>query len=71
MIRRTIPELVAKYKLNSSVRDVFVEGQSDRKLLRWFMAAKGYDAAAVLEIDLIDVPPDMLAKYGLAETNPG
>lgn len=35
--RRTIPELVARYILEPSLRDVYVEGSDDRALIKWFL----------------------------------
>ena len=60
MVRRTIPELTAKYRLNPLIRDVFVEGRFDRMILRWFFDAVKLKDVTVVQIQLVEVP-DALA----------
>lgn len=67
VVRRTIPEIVAKYRLNRGVRDVYVEGPFDRNILRWFFDASHVKGVAVLQIELIDVPSEILVKYQLSD----
>jgi hypothetical protein len=67
VIRRTIPEIVAKYKLNPRVRDVYVEGAFDRKVLRWFFDEIRATDVGVFEITLIDIPSSLLRRHGLGE----
>jgi hypothetical protein len=69
--RRTIEELALRYKLEPSMRDVFVEGQSDQAVIRWFIDTCCSDSAsvAVITIDEIDVTHDVLDNYGLTSGN--
>lgn len=66
---RLIKELVALYHLEPSVRDVFVEGSTDRSIVAWFLQEKGRSDASVREIDLIEVPREVLDKYQLVSGN--
>lgn len=65
MVRRTIREIAAKYKLNPGVRDVYVEGPFDRDILRWYFETQGMRDVTVLQIELIEVPIAILVKYQL------
>jgi hypothetical protein len=69
--RRTIEELVLRYQLEPSMRDVFVEGHSDRTILRWFIDACCTEGAnvEVYPIDGVDVPAEILNHYGLSTGN--
>lgn len=60
-----ILELAAKYKLEPSVRDVFVEGDLDRAVLSWFLSESGLGNVRVRPISAVEVPPALIAKYGL------
>lgn len=62
---RLIEELVALYRLEPTVRDVFVEGAADRSIVAWFLKKEGRPTATVRGIDCIEVPNDLLAKYEL------
>lgn len=66
--QRKIGELVSLYSLEPRVRDVFVEGPSDQRILRWFLHEADQDAVGVHEVDSIDVPSDVVRNYGM-ETN--
>ncbi|MHB1308282.1 MAG: hypothetical protein ACYC23_14485 [Limisphaerales bacterium] len=69
--RRTIEELVLRYQLEPSMRDVFVEGHSDHTILRWFIDACCSEGANVeiYPIDGVDVPVEILNRYGLSTGN--
>ena len=55
MTRRTIPELVAKYRLNPGVREVYVEGEFDRRVIRWYLNSKQLRDVAVIRVEVVDV----------------
>lgn len=69
--RRKIEELALRYELEPSMRDVFVEGQSDQAVLRWFIDTCCSDGAAVAvyPIDEVDVPYAVLEHHGLTSGN--
>ena len=68
--RRTIPELLARYDLEPSLRDVYVEGPSDRTLVQLAMTAlvRG-DGIRAYEIDTVHVPAPLLERRSLADGN--
>ncbi|MGN6552724.1 MAG: hypothetical protein ACTHLW_03200 [Verrucomicrobiota bacterium] len=69
--RRTVEELVALYSLEPEVQDVFAEGCCDQSILRWFIdtACSACANVSVYPIDEIDVPAEVLEKYGLTTGN--
>jgi hypothetical protein len=70
--RRTIPELVARYDLEPSLRDVYVEGPSDRALVELaFSALDDGVYARAYEVDTVQVPRALLDARGLTNGSKG
>jgi hypothetical protein len=69
MPRRTIEELVNLYALEPTLRDIFVEGQFDAKLIRWFLYDRSLSNAVVYEIDTVEVDGSLLDDFGLTSGN--
>ncbi len=69
--RRNIDELIALYEFEPCIRDVYSEGHSDKTILRWFIDASCSQGKSVgiYPIDEIDVPIEVLNKYGLTSGN--
>ena len=67
--RRRIHELVAMYKLEPTVCNVFVEGAFDRNILIWFLRESGVSRPKVIEIERIEVSCEVLLKHGVTEGN--
>jgi hypothetical protein len=67
MIRRTIPELAAKYRLNPGVREVYVEGEFDRRVIRWYLNSKRLRDVAVIRVEMVDVPSAVLFRHRLSD----
>ena len=65
MVQHKIHDLLAKYRLEPTIRDVFVEGPADHRIVGWALQASGCRDAAVLEIDAVEVPPDVLRRHSL------
>ncbi|WNC95037.1 hypothetical protein RI103_34750 [Paraburkholderia sp. FT54] len=63
--KRTIKEIVVKYQLEPSIREVFVEGLFDRDLFKWFLKKLELSAVKVYPIASVEVDGDMLKRYGL------
>src|SRR5882724_3058764 len=63
--KRTLEEVAAIYNLEPQLKDIFVEADSDRFFLEWFLDRKGVFAVTVYAIDLIDIPDEILRKYNL------
>ena len=51
--RRTLDELIARYQLEPTLRDVYVEGPSDADFLRWFLLRSELTHVVVYEIDTV------------------
>lgn len=70
--RRTIAELAARYDLEPSLRDVFVEGPSDRTLVDLAMTFLGENARIrAYEVDTVNVPAESVKARSLPEGNKG
>jgi len=69
--RRTIDELIARYQLEPALRDVYVEGPSDKALLDYVLGLSGGAVLAVYEISTIDVPADVVSAHHLEANNRG
>jgi hypothetical protein len=52
-------ELIAIYKREKSIRDVFVEGPSDRALIAWYLQQSGVRHASVLGVDSIELSANL------------
>jgi hypothetical protein len=64
--KRTLDELCAMYVLEPELRDIFVEGCSDERFVKWYLRANGATAASVYSIDLIDIPDAILRQHDLS-----
>lgn len=58
--RRTIPELVTRYELEPSLRDLFVEGDRDLHFLHWLFARSETSGVVIYKIDTVDIPEALL-----------
>jgi glycerol-3-phosphate responsive antiterminator len=67
--RRTLEELVTRYQLEPELRDIYVEGKTDKILLEWFLKQKGVENFAVYEIDTVEISTQKLFEYGLNDSN--
>lgn len=68
--RRSIQELVTLYELEPDLRDVFVEGSTDRAVLSWYLLARGlHDRAEIYDIDAVDVSAEVCATHHLSPSN--
>ena len=63
--RRTVGEVLARYELEPSLRDVFVEGPTDRVIIRAALLELGHTSIGVYEIDTVDVPAHLLEAMDL------
>ena len=65
--RRTVDELVVRYVLEPKLRDVFVEGWFDHRVIRWFVRELSLSSVAVYEIDGVEIDASDLADAGLPD----
>lgn len=63
--RRRADEWVTLYAVEPSLRDVFVEGPTDRWFYGWFLGECGCAGVAVYDADCVELPPDALAVVRL------
>ena len=63
--RRTMQELIVRYRLEPTLRDLYVEGHQDRKLFDWYLRDRGHSNVSVFEIGQIQVSHDLLEAFGL------
>jgi hypothetical protein len=72
VLRRTIAELLVRYELEPSLKDVFVEGPSDRTLVQLALKHCGaQERIQAYEIDTVEVPAVLLERRGLRDGNKG
>jgi hypothetical protein len=69
--RRTIEELIVKYELEPTLRDIYVEGYSDALFFRWFLEKSDASNAVVYEIDSVEVDAQTVIKHKLEVGNRG
>jgi hypothetical protein len=67
--RRSIDELIARYTLAPELRDVYVEGSSDKKLYEWFLKQFGCKSVSIFEIDSVNIDNGLITKFGLQSGN--
>ena len=67
--RRTISELVTRYRLEPDLRDLFVEGPRDREIYGWYLETSGCKLLTAFTIESVEISTDLLDSYGLASGN--
>lgn len=70
MTRRTLRELMARYRLEPTLREAFVEGSHDASILQWVLSDSARNLA-ITPVEVVDVPYELLAQYGLSDGNRG
>jgi hypothetical protein len=66
--QHTIEELLAKYSLEPSLRDIYVEGAFDREVLERYFSGSG-QTLVFYEISTVNVPPAVLDAHKLSDGN--
>jgi len=61
--RPKVAELIEKYKLEPELRDVYVEGESDAVLFRWFLSRTNAKHVKVCDVNTVDLPMYILEKH--------
>ena len=69
--RRTIEELAARYLLEPSLRDLYVEGTQDKAIYGWYLRSTGHQNVSVYEIGSVEVTRQILDSHQLAPGNRG
>jgi hypothetical protein len=68
--RFTVAGLQTRFALEDALRNVFVEGPTDKKLISWFLEEAGV-RAIVFEIEAVHVPPAEVLRRGFSDNNRG
>lgn len=63
--RRSLHELVSRYKLEPELCDIYVEGESDRAFIRLFLEEKGLNNFVVYDVDTVDIPVEKIQTLDL------
>jgi hypothetical protein len=69
--KRTLEELLTRYELHPELCDVYVEGESDKDILRWFFDSSNRPTVVVYPIEEIDIPSAQIDKEKLTNNNRG
>lgn len=67
--RWSIPELITRYELEPSLKDVFVEGTYDYEILSNCYRTSSQKDRVVYDINSVEVPNELLSKHGLTSGN--
>ena len=67
--RRSIEDIKTRYFVEPSLRDIYVEGDFDKRALNSWCEKKLEKNIVSYEIDSVDIPYEILEKYGLTEGN--
>jgi len=68
---RTLDELAILYKLEETIRDVYVEGDGNRSLIEWFLSEIGLHDVGVTTIEYVEVPAGSVLEMGFDDSNRG
>jgi len=63
--RKNIDELIALYSLEPTLKDIYVEGSSDKELIDWVLSANNVQGVGIYLIDIVNVDESILNRYGL------
>lgn len=69
--KRDTNYLCTLYKVEPEIRDIYVEGESDKRIIKWFLENSGITNVDVYEIDTINVTNEILEIHGLERNNRG
>ena len=67
--RRTIEELLARYELEPSLADIYVEGSVDADVINWYFRERAIQNVQAYEIETVHIPADTLERYRLSPGN--
>ncbi len=64
-INKRIDELKARYSLEPSLKDIYVEGVNDKNLIEWVLSAHNINDIKVYSIDGIEIDDDIIESHKL------
>jgi hypothetical protein len=63
--KRRLTEIIALYELEPSLKDIYVEGENDARILSWFLRKNGQHDVRVYTIQVVEMPPSLFHPHGL------
>lgn len=70
VVRRTVEELETLYEFEPSLKKaIYVEGITDRELIKLYLAKSGLNDVYVYEIDTIDISDEIVKEKGFSAVN--
>lgn len=63
--KKNIDELIALYSLEPTLKDIYVEGTSDKELIEWVLSAHDLQGVGIYLIDIVNVEENVLNHHGL------
>lgn len=69
--RREIDELITLHEVEPTLKEVVVEGSTDKELIEWFLGEHELADITVLAVEDIEVPAAEVLKRGLEDNNRG
>jgi hypothetical protein len=63
--KRNLAEILALYKFEPNLVDIYVEGEGDKAVVTWFLSRIPAQDVNVYSIDAIDIPAPIMTKYDL------
>lgn len=68
--RSTIEEIKIKYKREPTLaKTIFIEGSTDKALIKWFLKQAKYTDLSILSIDAAEVPKSEVLALGVEDNN--
>lgn len=65
-LKRSLEAVNAMYALEPELRDIYVEGWSDKHFIEWYLEKKGIDNITVYPIEFVDIQDEILVKHKLS-----
>lgn len=69
--RKQIAELAVRYQREPHLRDLYVEGNSDRVLLRRVLGNSDVSGVVIYDVDTVEIPPQALQAEDLDDSRRG
>jgi hypothetical protein len=66
-VKRTLEEICSIYSLEPQLKDIFVEGRSDKIFVDWYLQDSNADDVSVYTIDSIDITEDIVTEHNLTK----
>lgn len=66
--RRKLHELVVRYQLEPELRDIYVEGKTDKLFFEWLLNQQGNQDVIIYEIDTVDISASELFELKLSDS---